>query len=108
MVLQSISDQVRISYISQKEERLFSSARQIIMHSRHSDSLSAIIMSNTRFSDLFQWVINYAEKSKQECNSQVPQSRPVNTVLTLQSSQFIQEASHSTYFHYTRVRKPSQ
>lgn len=104
MALQSMSGQFRVSYISREVKNLLS-ARDDIMPSRHSNSLSAMFRRDTRFTDLVHFVTNYAVSLKLEYAMQFVQARTSNMAHDMQSSRFIQDASLSTCCRYACIAK---
>lgn len=88
MALQSISDRIKVSYISREHEKLVA-VSEIIMPSRHKNFLSTMLGCETRFIDLVNCIMNHAVALEPQYDGQLRQDRTSDIAHDTQSSQFI-------------------
>lgn len=94
MTLNSMSDQISVSYITMSDEKLAPSWK-IIMSIRHNSSLYAMFRLDTRITNLVHCVLTHAVTFVLQYDVQFLQARTSDNACNKQSSQIIPNASLS-------------
>lgn len=95
MALQSMYDQVRVSYMSREYDKLFP-ACEIIMLSCQNKSLSAMFRRETRSIELVHWVMNHALTFALNDDVLLQEGQAFYLACNMQPSRFLQGSSFST------------
>lgn len=102
--LESLSDQMHVSYIRKENEELLS-ASQIVILRRHKKSLSTLFRHGPRLIYLVHCEMTYAVRFKLEYDVQMLQAGAYDKASDMQLPQLIQDASLSMCCCYTRFAK---